>query len=79
MTAAEGDSALVESQPALFQRYVALVADDDVIQQLDIEQCTGLADLAGYVDVFWGWGWVAGGMVMRDNHGRCVFFNGMAK
>src|SRR5581483_11959496 len=52
-----------EAKPTLFQTNVPLVANDQVIQHVDVEELAGLGDLAGDLDILIRGGRVAAGVV----------------
>ncbi len=51
-------------------------ADDDVIDQFDFEQVAGLDQLLRDVDVVFGGGWVAAGVVVADDDARAIAGDG---
>jgi len=51
-------------------------ADDDVVDQFDLEQASGLDQLFGDVDVVLGGGRVAAGVVVADDDARAIAGDG---
>src|SRR5260221_899527 len=63
---ANDTSSRSESQPALLEADMALLAENDVVEQLDIQQLASLAQLLSRADVLRRGGRVARGMVVHD-------------
>ena len=61
-----GDDAVGE------EAVVLVVADDEVIEEVDVEDVAGLDELGGYFFVGSAWFGVAGWVVMDDHDGVCV-------
>lgn len=70
---------LVEAEAAFFEGDELLVADDDVVEDLDVEEFAGGDELAGDMNVFGGGGGVAGGVVVGDDDGGGVVAEGGAE
>jgi len=63
------DSTSLDEGAASSQRHPALVADNDVVEDTDVEDIAGLAEAAGDALVVAGRFSVSGGVVVRDDDG----------
>src|SRR5258708_33190685 len=63
----------------LFQADEALMTNDDVIDQLDIEDAAGLHELSGRLDIVRGGRRVAAGVVVAEDEAGAVADNGWAE
>ena len=61
-----------EAEASFLQADPATLTDDQVVKYVDVEELAGLHDLARDADVFGGWGWIARGVVVRDDHGCSI-------
>src|SRR5436309_11718500 len=61
-----------------FEADEALVADDEVVDQLDVENASGLHELPGGLDVLRRRRWVAAGVVVAEDEGGAVADDGGA-
>src|SRR5579859_7792466 len=64
---------------ALLQAGIAGVADNDVVEQFDVEQFSGGYQLIGDVDIFGGGGRVAARVVVADDNVGAVAHDGRAE
>src|SRR5258708_31374218 len=60
----------------LFQAHEALMTNDDVIDQLDVEDTAGLHELLCRRDILIRWGRVAAGVVVAEDEARAVADDG---
>ena len=68
-----------EAQPLALQREPAALADDEVVEQLDIEQLPGRHDLDGQGHIGRGGGRVAGRVVVDGDNGRGLLAHRVAE
>jgi hypothetical protein len=68
-----------ESQAALFEADKAALADDEVVQRLNVQQLARLDEHLGQAHVFGRRGGVAGGVVLNDDDRRRVVPDGVAE
>ena len=76
-TGATGDP--MEPQTALLEADEAALADDEVVQHLDVQQLARLDEHLGQAHVFGRRGGVAGGVVVNDDDRRRVVLDGVAE
>ena len=50
---------LVETKPSFLEAYIAMVADDKVVEHLDVEELARFHNLLRYLDILGTGGWVS--------------------
>jgi hypothetical protein len=61
-----------EAETALTKRHIASARDDEVIEAFHIKEFSGLDDLPGNENVFWGWRRITCRVIMRNDDTRGV-------